>query len=83
MNLEIVLFSNQNHERRFLLLRYLTTGALVAAPTRAPHAVSTSWRQSRVSPNDTRAARLAPYGRVPFNSLFSLANIPDCIWNAR
>ncbi len=52
--------------------------ALVAAPTRVPHAASTSWRQSRVSANDTRPARLEPYERVPFNSLFSLANIPDC-----
>ncbi len=56
----------------------LLPAALVPDPTRAPHAASTSRRQSRVSANDTRPARLAPYERVPFYSLFSLANIPDC-----
>ncbi len=54
----------------------LLPAALVADPTRAPHAASTR-RQCRVSANDTRPARLAPYERVPFNSLFSLANIPN------
>ncbi len=57
----------------------LTTAALLAAVACPDRAVSSIWRHRRYQTMITGRPGWPPYGRVLFNSLFLLDNIPDCI----
>ncbi len=57
----------------------LTTAAPVAAVARPGRAASSIWWRRRYQTMIPGRPGWSPYLRVPFNSLFVLANIPDCI----
>ncbi len=57
----------------------LTAVALVAAVALPYRAASSIWRHRRYHTVTPGLPGWPPHARAPFNSLFVLANIPDCI----